>query len=357
MASKRALARLPQPAGPAEPEASFTTNLVFFGATSLKAREIRTLLDARGFLAGQVRLYDKEGEGAICGFGGEALVVTTPDEEAMVGVDIAFMCGSAAETVPYLGWAESRGFVAIDLSGATSGQSDVPFVHTEINPDSISARTQVIAAPHPVCHNLATLVAAIGRAGRLATVQSLALRPASDLGDKGIDELYKQTVGLLNFSQVSQETFGRQLAFNVLPSSAVVADPVQGFDRRMQEDTARLLGMDPARVSLVSAFVPMFHVHILAVTLEFEAPPDLESLRSLAKATRGIRLVEDPDVFSPVELAGEEAVAILDLRADPHRPACTRLWGVCDNLKGGAALNAVRIAERVADLRRREVRT
>jgi len=303
MVAKRAFAHLDQLPGRADSDLSFTTNLAFFGATSLRAREIRNLLDARGFLAGRVKLYDKEGEGTISEFGGEALVVTAPDEEEMVGIDIAFMCGSAADTVSYLGWAASRGFVAIDLSGATSGKSDVPLVHTEINPESISARTQVISAPHPVCHNLATLVAAIGRPGRLVNVQSVALRPASDMGDRGIDELYKQTVGLLNFSQVSQETFGKQLAFNVLPSAAVLEDPVQGFDKRMQEDTARLLGMDPAHVSLVSAFIPMFHGHIFAVTLEFESSPDLDSLRSLAKATRGIRLVEDPDVFSPVELA------------------------------------------------------
>ena len=186
----------------------------------------------------------------------------------------------------------------------------------------------------------------------MSNVGSLALRPAAEMGEKGINELYRQTVGLLNLTEVPHEVFGRQLAFNLLPSTGVLINQVQDFDRRTREEAARMLSMELSQVSLASAFLPMFHGHALAVTLVFEEPPDLEILKSLARTTRGLRLIEDPALFSPVDLAGEECVAIVNLHADSSCPTRINLWSFCDNLKGGATLNAVRIAERVADLRR-----
>ena len=190
------------------------------------------------------------------------------------------------------------------------------------------------------------------KAGRLARIEALSLRPASDLGREAVDELYRQTLGLLNFGEVPKDVFGCQIAFNVVPSMGVPQSRAEGFDERVREETRLILGLEAERVCLSSAFVPVFHGHALLLTLTFEEPIDYEVLREAIAKKKGLRLVQDQEEFSPVEMVGEENVAVLDLGPDAVHRRIARLWCFCDNLKGGAALNAVRIAERVTDLRR-----
>lgn len=330
--------------------------LAFFGSMSLMAKEIRSVLESRAFPAGDVKLYDESEEGAITEFAGEAVVVTRPDEEAILGVDIAFLCGSRARMTPYLDWPGRRGYVGIDMSGASLDRSGVPLVHAGINPEAIrdggpgGAVPPLIGAPHAVSHNLATVVEAARRVGRVTALEAVALRPVSEMGDKGIDELYQQTVAVLNFSPVPQEVFGRQIAFNILPAPGTPqAEPWQ--EERISAETARMLAMDPGRISLTSAFLPMFHGHATAVSLQFEHPVDAGALAAAFGAAGSLRLVTDPALATPVDLAGEERVAVLGMEAVRHRPEQVRLWTFCDNLKGGAALNAVRIAERLVEQR------
>ena len=113
--------------------------IAFFGSTSLLAREVRSCLERRAFHAAGVKLYDRAGEGTLSDFDGEALVVTRPDEEEILGLDIAFMCGTHAETEPYLDWPSLHGYVAIDLSGASRSRPGVPLVHADINPADVGA--------------------------------------------------------------------------------------------------------------------------------------------------------------------------------------------------------------------------
>jgi aspartate-semialdehyde dehydrogenase len=195
------------------------------------------------------------------------------------------------------------------------------------------------------------VVAAARREGAVESVEAFALRPASELGDPGIDELYQQTVSLLNFTSVPQEVFGRQIAFNVVPSAESGTGGREGFDELAEVDTAGLLGMEPDRISITSTLVALFHGHAMAVRLNFERPPDLASLAERLGTAPGLRAIEDRSSFSPVDLTGEDAVAFIGPTGGRRRPSQVGLWIYCDNLKGGAALNAVKIAERLAGLR------
>ena len=330
--------------------ASAGTRVAFFGPTTLLARELRATLEGRAFPASEIKLYDEQAEGVVSEYAGEPLLVGKPDEDLADTIDIAFMCGSAGAMDPYLDWPSRRGFVAIDLSGATASREDVPLVHTGINPDDIRDNegkpSVIIAAPHAVSHNLATVAAAASNAGNLKRLDSLCLRPVSDLGERGVDELYSQTLGLLNFGEVPQDIFGRQVAFNIVPSSGITQSRAEAFEGRARTETARMLGPGAVDVALSSAFVPVFHGHAQFVTLSFDSPVEETVLEAALSETRGLRLVGDPDDFSAVDLAGEEGVAVmLAGRSDTG----LSLWCFCDNLKGGATLNAIRIAERVAD--------
>ena len=331
-------------------------SLAFFGATSLLAKEMRALLSGRGFGARGVRLYDTAGEGTLGEYDGEALVVTRPDEEAILDLDIAFLCGTPREMEPYLDWSSRRRYVAIDMSGVSRGRDGVPLVHAAINLHAIESTgrtdaTGLIGAPHPVSHNLVSLLMAFKQAGAIHAVSAFAVRPASELGEKGLDELYQQTVALLAFGSVPQEVFGRQLAFNLIPSSGLAAAEEAGFDTRIELETAALASLEPGCIRVSSAFASVFHGHMLAVTIEFEHPTDLTELRSRISATRVLRLIDDPEAFSPVDLAGEEEISVLGVRPATGRSTSISLWSFCDNLKGGAALNAVQIAERLAELK------
>jgi len=327
----------------------------FFGSTTLLAREMRAILETRGLPVLDLKLYDDNAEGAIAEFDGEALLVGRPDEDFVEGLDLAFMCGSSSQSIPYIDWPARHGYVAIDASGAASGLPGIPLVHTEINPGDImsgDAPAPLIASPHPISHNIATLGAALASVGPVRRIETVSLMPASDLGEPGIQELYGQTLGLLNFSEVPKDTFGRQIAFNVLTSAGEAPDGADALDGRLRREIAALLGMPPAAVLVRAAYAPVFHGHAHCVTTTFDEPVDPGALEERLGSNRGITIVKDAREFSPVDLAGQESVAVHGLRVDALEPARVNLWGFCDNLKGGSCLNAIRIAERVIDLRR-----
>ncbi len=336
---------------PVEERTLVGSRLAFFNGTSLIAREIRSLLEARSHLVADVRLFDESEAGTVSEFAGEALVVTAPDEESILDLDVGFMCGTAAQTTRYLDWAERRRFTAIDLSGAASVRSGVPVIHTEVNPGDLSGSASpppIVAAPHAVAHNLAALLAAAGELAGIRSVQVTALLPASEAGEPGIDELYRQTLGLLNFAEVPHETFGRQLAFNVLDG---------GGDRgrlteRLMRETSQITGIPQEAMRLLPACVPLFHGHVISAAVGFDGPVEVQALKGAIGARRGLKLIDDPSIFSPVELSGDEGIAVMVPGSQPPRSTCLALWSVCDNLKDGAALNATRIAERVLDLRK-----
>lgn len=321
--------------------------IAFFGSGSLLSRELRAALEQRDFPAADVRLYDEAGQGALSEFDGEALIVTRPDEDAIVGLDIAFLCGTRSEMTPYLDWGSRRGFTTIDLSGAAAARPGVPLIHTELNPGAINP--PLIASPHPIAHNLATVVSVARDVAPVCAVRALAFRPVSELGSAAVDELYQQAVGILSFSEVPREILDRQLAFNLVPSRGMQGSLGPDYDERAMVETSRLLDLPAERIALTSALVPVFHGHTMQVTLRFETLPDVGDLEAAFESARGTLLVRELPEFSPVDLAGEERVAVADFRPDASDPRTVTLWSFCDNLKGGTALNAIRIAERVAD--------
>jgi len=320
--------------------------IALFGSTSLLAREMRSILEGRALPRLDLRLYDEGGEGTIAEYDGEALLVGRPDEDLAAELDVALLCGTPAQTLPYLAWPARRGFVAVDASGASTGRPGVPLVHMDINPGAIATNetgkpASLIASPQPLSHNIAVVCHALSRHGAIRRIDAFSLLPAADRGEPGIQELYDQTLGLLNFASVPRDTFGRQIAFNALPSPDAGTTGVE---------IATLLEIDPAAVVTRSAWVPIFHGHAHSLTVTLDRPARTEALQEDLAGDASIRVVDDPDDFSPVDLAGRDTVTVHALAADPAAPDRVSLWCFCDNLKGGAALNAVRIMERVIEL-------
>ncbi len=326
-------------------------HVALFEATSLSARGIKEQLVARSFPTASVHLYTTrtDPDSNLTEFGDEAMLVTRPDIEALGPLDIAFLCGTREEGERYLAWADRVGFVAIDVSGASRGSDAIPMINVAVNPESIPAHHGVVASPHPIAQFLSTLLAPLQRAFRSVRAAAVVLQPASECGERGIEELYQQTLGLLNFREVPNTTFGRQLAFNLLPSSLYEVRSIPGgaSPADLEAEVTRITG-EGLRLAVEVVLAPVFHCHSALVHLELPAGTGRESLEAALRGAREIRIATASDPNTPVDRAGEAGLSINGIRPAGADGAFW-MWAVTDNLKSGSALNAVRIAEAILD--------
>jgi aspartate-semialdehyde dehydrogenase len=345
--AKRAAAE----SGPPEGGAAAGLRVSIFGALSPIAREIRRQLEARGFPVGELRLYDTpERAGSVTEFQGEAMVVSEPEVEIGAG-DVAFVCGeNDPRSEGHLRQAITSGASVVDLSGLSRGKPGIPLVNADVNPQAMDESARVVASPQAIAIPLSTILHRLRRSGALFSCEATVLRPVSDFGEEGVDELHRQTVGLLSFSDIPKEVFGRQIAFNAFPAS--LADPAGAkLDRRVREDLAALLAPDPPDLGVRVLQAPIFYGHAYSLALAFERPMTRDDLIAALATGEPVKISQGDDGRTPGDLGDEAGIWIGELSEDPGRPAGFRLWAVCDALRSGAALNAVRIAERFREKR------
>ncbi len=330
-----------------KPKGAKGFQMALFGATTLLGKALRESLERRSFPARSLRLFDRaEREGTLAEFQGEAMVVTSPDPDLLDNVDIAFLCGSSEDSRSYLDWPAEKQFVAIDLSKASTGNPAIPVIHYRLNRSRIHLRERIIASPSPVSQALSTVLSPLQKALGIRSAVVTVFPPVSDRGEEGIDELFRQTVNILNFQEVPKEIFNRQLAFNLIPhfSPAGVseeADPRAAIAR----ETVKILEADfPMQVGVVQA--PVFHCHSLLLWVQFGKSGTGAEIRRLLDRQADLT-VPDPggEAATPAELTGKEQILVQPLDSFPGRTDSCWLWMVSDSLRAGAALNAVRIAE------------
>jgi aspartate-semialdehyde dehydrogenase len=322
-------------------------NLALFEAGTLLAKGVKEQLVGRGFPVASMRLYTsrQDPDANLSEFDGEAMFVSEPDVEALGPLDIAFFCGTPPEGDRYLDWPKQRGFTAIDLSSAARRDAAAPLINAAINPEKLRGSPHLVATPHPVSLMLSTVLAPLVRGCGVESASAVVLEPVSEAGDEGINELYRQTVGVLNFQEWPQDVFGRQVAFNLIPAFAwgERGGPAGSSEQRIEAEVRAIAGgrFDPAIAVVVA---PVFHCHaaMLRVVLpEGKGGPDLDA--SLA-AVPDIRREAGETALTPVDRAGEPGIFVASPRP-AGSPRAFWLWVVSDNLRAGAALNAVRIAE------------
>lgn len=333
---------------PIKPKGAEGLQVALFGATSLLGQALRECLDRRSFPIGSMRLFDRPGkEGQITEFRKEAVLVTAPDPDLLDRLDLAFLCGDPEESRGYLDWPREKDFVAIDLSTASNRDPAIPVIHCGLNRSRLHRKHQVIASPSPIAHALASILSPLQHSPGIVSVVTTVFLPASDRGEPGLNELYRQTVDLLNFHDITREVFPRQLAFNLIPAGLEGGDrPAPGTARpAFAAETLRVLEAGfPFEVGLL--MVPVFHCHSLLVWVSLRDPVTPETIGGRLEGQKDLVVVRDAaGGATPVELAGREAIHVRPLGA-PGVPAATHwLWVVADNLRTGAALNAVRLAE------------
>ena len=310
------------------------------------AKGVKEQLVKRAFPTASVRLFTtgSDPDSNLTEFAGEAMLVTAPDIEALDTLDIAFLCGTRQEGERYLDWPSRAGFRAIDLSGASDGAGDVPLVNASVNPQAIRRGAPVIGTPHAVSQMLSTLLAPIHAVCGLEEAIVVALQPASEHGQPGIDELYQQSLSLLNFQEMPKEIFGRQLAFNVIPGWLSEASKTASITRAdLEKQVAAITGGGFA-LAVQTLQAPVFHGHTALIHLTLRAGKGREDLLASFRQSEEVHIGRRGDPVTPVERAGEGGVLLSGVQPG-LKSSSFWMWVAADDLAGGRARNAVRIAE------------
>ncbi|RUW25832.1 MULTISPECIES: aspartate-semialdehyde dehydrogenase [unclassified Mesorhizobium] len=321
------------------------------GATGNVGREMLSILDERGFPASEVvALASRRSQGTEVSFGDRTLKVKALDTYDFSDTDICVMSAGgnvSKEWSPKIG---KQGCVVIDNSSAFRYDPDVPLIVPEVNPDAVElfSRKNIIANPN--C-STAQLVVALKPLHDVATIKRVVVatyQSVSGAGKEGMDELFTQTRAVFVADQVDVKKFTKRIAFNVIPHIDVFLD--DGFTKeewKMVAETKKML--DPKiKLTATCVRVPVFIGHSEAVNIEFEKPITADEAREILRDAPGCQVLdkrENGGYITPLESAGEDATFISRIREDSTVDNGLSMWVVSDNLRKGAALNAVQIAE------------
>ncbi len=318
------------------------------GATGAVGQEMLSVLSERKFPVSEVRpLASSRSAGSKVSFGGEDLVVRELKAGAFEGVDIALFSAGGAISEVHAPLAAEAGAVAIDNTSFFRQHPEVPLVVPEVNPHAIAGHGGIIANPN--CSTI-QLVVALQPLRALAGLKRLVVstyQAASGAGREAMDELRDQAVALLNFREPPVKAFPRRLAFDVIPQiDRFLEDGRTKEERKMVDESRKIFEQPDLAVSVTCVRVPVFVGHCLSVNAEFEGPIELEAARRALSEAPGVCIDEDPELY-PVaaDVAGQDDTWVGRLRADPCHPNTLDLWVAADNLRKGAATNAVQIAE------------
>ena len=325
------------------------------GATGNVGREILQILAEREFPVDEaVALASNRSVGAEVSFGeDDTLRVRDLDGFDFKNIDIALFSPGAAVSAVHAPRAAKAGAVVIDNTSQFRMDADVPLVVPEVNPEAIARYTKRNIIANPNCSTI-QMVMALKPLHTLAKIRRVVVstyQSVSGAGKEAMDELFNQTRAVYVNDAIKPEQFTKRIAFNVIPHiDMFMDDGATKEEWKMVVETRKILDPEIA-VTATCVRVPVFIGHAEAINVEFERPISVEQARAALKAFPGISVVDhrvDEGYVTPQECAGEDMVYVSRIRRDPSVKYGLNLWVVADNLRKGAALNAVQIAELLA---------
>lgn len=321
------------------------------GATGNVGREMLNILEERGFPASEVvPLASRRSQGTEVSYGDKTLKVKALDTYDFSDTDICLMSAGgniSKEWSPKIG---KQGCVVIDNSSAWRYDAEVPLIVPEVNPDAIAGFTRKNIIANPNCSTAQMVVALkpLHDKAKIKRVVVSTYQSVSGAGKEGMDELFTQTRAVFVADPVEAKKFTKRIAFNVIPHIDVfMEDGYTKEEWKMVAETKKML--DPKiKLTATAVRVPVFIGHSEAVNIEFEDPITADEARDILREAPGCLVIdkrEDGGYATPVETAGEDATYISRIREDGTVENGLAMWIVSDNLRKGAALNAVQIAE------------
>ncbi|WP_045736911.1 aspartate-semialdehyde dehydrogenase [Xanthomonas sp. MUS 060] len=330
-------------------------NVAVVGATGAVGDTMLSILAERDFpVATLFPLASERSAGGQIEFKGQKVTVLDLATFDPTGVDIALFSAGGDISKQYAPKFAAAGAVVIDNSSAFRYDDDVPLVVSEVNPDALKQRPRGIVA-NPNCSTMQMMVALapLHRAFNIERINVATYQSVSGAGRSGMEELGKQTAQLLAFQDIEPQKFQAQIAFNLIPHIDEFLD--NGFTKEEMKlvwETRKILGDDSIQVNPTAVRVPVFYGHSEAVAIETTRKLTAEQARALLAAAPGVEVVDErkPGGYpTPVTHAsGNDAVYVGRIREDISHPRGLNLWIVSDNIRKGAALNAVQLAELVA---------
>jgi aspartate-semialdehyde dehydrogenase len=321
------------------------------GATGNVGREMLAILAERSFPADDVvAIASRRSQGTEVSFGDKIIKVRAIDHHDFSDVDICLMSAGAAASKEWSPKIAAAGAVVIDNSSCWRNDPDVPLIVPEVNADAVVGfrKKGIIANPNCSTAQLVVALKPLHDKAKITRVVVATYQSVSGAGKEAMDELFAQTKSVYSLDVVASKKFPKRIAFNVIPHIDAFMD--DGFTKeewKMVVETKKIL--DPKiKVVATCVRVPVFIGHSEAVNVEFENPITADEARELLRNAPGCLVIDKREAggyVTPYEAAGEDATYISRIREDPTVDNGLVLWCVSDNLRKGAALNAIQIAE------------
>lgn len=322
------------------------------GATGVVGNEMKEILEERNFPVKSFHPFASPlSVGKSLTFRGKPFKVKALEEHCFDGIDICLFSAGSGVSLKYAPLAAKAGSVVIDNSSAFRMEKSVPLVVPEVNMAAGYSHQGIIANPN--CSTIQMVVALypIHQAAKIRRIVVTTFQSVSGKGKKAMDELLDQTKALLAFQEVKFMEFPHQIAFNCLPHIDDFTDNAYTKEEmKMVNETRKIMGDNTIQITATTVRVPVFRCHSESVNIETERKLTANEARALLSEAPGVVVYDDPKrklYPQPVEHAGKDEVFVGRIREDHSVPSGLNLWIVSDNLRKGAALNAVQIAEQL----------
>jgi len=327
-------------------------NVAVVGATGAVGNEMVTTLEQRKFPIKKLTLLaSARSIGKTLSYKGEEVPIDELKEDSFKGIDIGLFSPGGAVSTKFAPIAAASGCVVIDNTSAFRMEPDVPLIVPEVNEHAIGQykKRGIIANPNCSTIQMVVVLKPLHDAAKIKRVVVSTYQAVSGTGKKAIYELEQQVLAIYNNKRVENKVYPWQIAFNVLPHiDSFLENGYTKEEMKMVNETKKIMEDDSIKVTATTVRVPVFYGHSESVNIEFEKDLSPDKARKLLKKAPGVRVIDDPAKNKyplAIHAAGKDDTFVGRIRRDDSVPYGLNLWVVADNIRKGAALNAVQIAE------------
>jgi aspartate-semialdehyde dehydrogenase len=331
-----------------------TYTVAVVGATGAVGNEMIFTLEQRDFPVEKLRLFASERSvGRKLEYRGQEIAVEALTRDSFRGIDIALFSAGGSRSREWAPLAAESGCVVVDNSSQWRMDPDVPLVVPEVNPGDIRKHKGIIANPNCSTIQMVVVLKPIHDAAKIKRVVVSTYQAVSGTGKKAMDELMEQSRDILNFKEPKADVYPHQIAFNLLPHIDVFLD--SGYTKeemKMVNETTKIMGDDSIKVTATTVRVPVFKGHAESLNIQTEKKLTPDEARAVLSTAPGIVVFDAPEknIYPmPVDVADKDDTYVGRIREDDTVEYGLNMWIVADNLRKGAALNAVQIAEKLIE--------
>ncbi len=325
-------------------------NIAVIGATGNVGREVLSILDERNFPIDNIYAVASSASlGKEVSFGDQRILkITTIDNIDFKNIDIAFFAAGSKVSKEYGQKVADAGCIVIDKAAHFRMNPKVPLIVPEVNPEALEGHKNIIASPNCSVIPLMVALKPLHDAAQIKRIVVSTYQSVSGKGKKAMDELFNQTKGMLMYQETTASEFPKRIAFNVMPHiDEFMPSGLTKEEWKMEVETKKILG-EEVNITSTCVRVPVFVGHSAAVNVEFEENITAAQAKKILQSAQGVEVMDkqqDAGYATPIDVVRDDSVFISRIRKDSSIDSGLSMWIVTDNLRKGAALNAVQIAE------------